>query len=79
MDLVYALMIRDILLEKSKSNETFIIVDNKAYTFNSFNNLIDNFIQQVAKANNKIKRLAIGFTENIDILVSIIGYILYLL
>ncbi len=73
MDLVYAPMIRDILLEKSKSNETFIIVDNKVYTFNSFNNLIDNFIQQVAKANNKIKRLAIGFTENIDVLVSIIG------
>ena len=66
-------MIKDILLEKLKSNDTFIIVDNKVYTFSRFNNLIDNFIQQLANANNKIKRLAIDFTSNIDILVSIIG------
>ncbi len=66
-------MIKDILLEKSRSEDTFIIVDDRVYTFNMFNNLIDSFIQQIAKCNNKINRIAIDYTANIDILVSIIG------
>ena len=73
MDLVYAQMIKDILLEKSRSEDTFIIVDDKVYTFNMFSNLIDGFIQQVAKCNNKINRITIDYAANIDILVSIIG------
>ena len=51
------------LLEKSRSEDTFIIVDDRVYTFNMFNNLIDSFIQQVAKCNNKINRI-----ENIKLI-----------
>ena len=73
MDLVYAQMIKDVLLEKSKSEDIFIVVDDKVYTFNDFNDLIDGFIKHLIRGNNKIKRLAIDFTTNIDMLISIIG------
>ena len=66
-------MNKDILLDKSRSDDIFIVINNKSYSFIEFNALVSRFIKMIEDSNLKIQRLGINCNSKLNILVAVIA------